>query len=180
MNHWIARSDDHPLGTAQGDGSAPTGAARPMPFWRANLVVWAFISVLGMATRTLFFGNFRDALVVTLALDAIGFVLTAAKWRRVATSAAPCPARPQLSGGGVGRIAAAARVSISRRQAIVPGPAKIGCPAHSRNGTKAEVAAGKRTGVSAARRLRRRSMLGGPPDGLGRPVAGITRCGRRA
>lgn len=63
-------------GTAPGRGRAKGPSARPMSFWQANFVVWVFISVLGVATRTLFFGNLRDALVVTVALDAIGFVLT--------------------------------------------------------------------------------------------------------
>ncbi len=51
-------------------------SARPVPFWLTNLAVWMFISALGVSTRTLFFGNFFDALLVTVALDAIGFVLT--------------------------------------------------------------------------------------------------------
>ncbi len=45
-------------------------------FWRINLTIWAFIAVLGVVTRTLFFGNIRDAVIVTLALDTCGFLLT--------------------------------------------------------------------------------------------------------
>lgn len=56
--------------------TGPVVATLSTPFWRANLAAWMFISLLGIATRTLFFGNFRDAVVVTLVLDAIGFVFT--------------------------------------------------------------------------------------------------------
>lgn len=62
--------------SAMGNAPAFSARPRPMPFWRANLAVWIFISVLGVATRTLFFGNFREALIVTVALDVVGFLLT--------------------------------------------------------------------------------------------------------
>lgn len=56
----------------------PAGRLHPRidRFWKANLAVWAFISTLGFFTRTLFFGNMVDAVIVTLVLDSIGFGLT--------------------------------------------------------------------------------------------------------
>ncbi len=54
----------------------PGTGALSTPFWKANLAAWLFISMLGIATRTLFFGSFADAVILTLLLDSIGFVLT--------------------------------------------------------------------------------------------------------
>lgn len=47
-------------------------------FWRINLAIWSFIAVLGVGTRTLFFGNVGDAVIVTVVLDTCGFLLTGA------------------------------------------------------------------------------------------------------
>ncbi|KPL68498.1 hypothetical protein SZ64_10515 [Erythrobacter sp. SG61-1L] len=76
MNHAIAEAHDFLPAEPLGGDLPAMRPAHAVPFWLANLAVWVFISLLGVSTRTLFFGNFTDALVVTLALDAIGFALT--------------------------------------------------------------------------------------------------------
>ncbi|SHO66873.1 Histidine kinase [Pseudoxanthobacter soli DSM 19599] len=45
-------------------------------FREANIAAWLFIASLGIITRTAFFGNLSDAVVVTVVLDTIGFLLT--------------------------------------------------------------------------------------------------------
>lgn len=83
VREWTSTSEAKPplkrppMSASGGSMSASGGRMSASGrFWLANFTAWVFISVLGIATRTLFFGNFFDAVVVTLALDAIGFGLT--------------------------------------------------------------------------------------------------------
>ncbi|MEP9375276.1 histidine kinase [Aquabacter sp. CN5-332] len=48
----------------------------PQHFWQANLAGWAIIALFNVASRTVFFGDFGDALARTLIFDSIGFCLT--------------------------------------------------------------------------------------------------------
>ncbi|MFG1466090.1 histidine kinase [Xanthobacter sp. DSM 24535] len=65
---WGARSGNQPW--------RPLRMPVPSTFWQANLAGWLFIAVLGITIRTIFFGNFSDALVRTAVCDCLGFGLT--------------------------------------------------------------------------------------------------------
>lgn len=45
-------------------------------FWQANLAGWLFIAALGVTARTIFFGDLKDALILTCIFESVGFGLT--------------------------------------------------------------------------------------------------------
>lgn len=66
---------------AAGDGAAAGGSASPVSFWRANLAAWTFIAFFGLASRLAAFSDVALAVTLTLVLEPIGFILTAAAYK---------------------------------------------------------------------------------------------------
>lgn len=61
-------------------GGTPAGEVSrisiPQRFWQVNLAGWAIIALLNITSRTIFFGDFGDALMRTIIFDSMGFCLT--------------------------------------------------------------------------------------------------------
>lgn len=72
----MTATDDHAFEAPRAAPLRRPLLARISGFWQANLAAWLLISVLGIATRAVFFGNLLDAVILTLVLDSIGFGLT--------------------------------------------------------------------------------------------------------
>ena len=71
---WVDPRRERIAGERSAD--RPRRMAPEAGFFRANLAGWLFIAVLGIATRTIFFGDFRDAVLLTAIFDTVGFSLT--------------------------------------------------------------------------------------------------------
>lgn len=66
---------------ATADGAAGGISPAPVSFWRANAAAWIFIAFFGLISRLVAFNDVALAVTLTLVLDPIGFVLTAAAYK---------------------------------------------------------------------------------------------------
>ncbi|MGE7471487.1 sensor histidine kinase [Bosea sp. NPDC003192] len=66
---------------ASADGMAGSSSSAPVSFWRANAAAWSFIAFFGLISRLVAFNDVTLAVTLTLVLDPIGFVLTAAAYK---------------------------------------------------------------------------------------------------
>lgn len=64
-----------------GDEAADGDSAPPISFWPANLTAWTFIAFFGLTSRLAAFSDVALAVTLTLVLEPIGFVLTAAAYK---------------------------------------------------------------------------------------------------
>ncbi|WP_332682502.1 sensor histidine kinase [Bosea sp. (in: a-proteobacteria)] len=62
-------------------GAADGISSTPVSFWRANAAAWIFIAFFGLVSRLTAFNDVALAVTLTLVLDPIGFVLTAAAYK---------------------------------------------------------------------------------------------------
>ena len=66
---------------ATADGAAGGTSSAPVSFWRANAAAWLFIAFFGLISRLVAFNDVTLAVTLTVVLDPIGFVLTAAAYK---------------------------------------------------------------------------------------------------
>lgn len=66
---------------APSDRTADSAPWMPISFWRANAGAWLFIAFFGLASRLAAFGDLALAATLTVVLDPIGFILTAAAYK---------------------------------------------------------------------------------------------------
>jgi two-component system LytT family sensor kinase len=72
-------ADLPPFAAADGVTGGPSSI--PVSFWRANTAAWIFIAFFGLISRLVAFYDVTLAVALTLVLDPIGFVLTAAAYK---------------------------------------------------------------------------------------------------
>lgn len=76
-----ARTLAHAPAFAAEHGAANGFSPAPVSFWRANVAAWIFIAFFGLASRLAAFNDVALAVVLTLVLEPVGFVLTAAAYK---------------------------------------------------------------------------------------------------